>query len=116
MKLEPQSKGRDFELRLGRIIRQKGFKAARDARSGAGWTQKADIRIPDLPIHIEAKYQENINIKDWFRQAVSGSFVGNRTPIVVFKADHETLATLRFDDLLNLYREIEDLTAQAKAG
>lgn len=101
-------KGRDFELRLGRIIRQKGFRAARDSRSGAGWTQRADVRIPDLPIHIEAKYQENIRVKEWFEQAVNGSFVGNRTPIVVFKADHETLACLRFDDLLNLYKEIKD--------
>lgn len=100
------SKGKDFELKLARLIRQKGFKAGRDSKSGGSWWQRSDLRTPDLPVHIEAKDQATIKVREWFAQAASGTY--NRTPVVVFKADHEILACIRFNDLLDLYKEIAD--------
>lgn len=106
-------RGRNFELKVARILRSKlGAKVTRDSRSGAG-TNKSDISdyYQQIPLHMELKDQETIKAKEWFRQAdASASFAQAAT--VVFNADEEVLAIIRFSDLVNFLVEIADQKAE----
>lgn len=106
-------RGKDFELLIARVVRQKGFKVYRDKRSGAG-INKSDLSdwTRELPLFIECKDHKAIQIKTWFTQ-VKNTAKGI-PPAVVFHADEEILVTLRFDDLLNFLVENKDLTNQLK--
>lgn len=106
-------KGRNFEHDVAKMIRSKlAAKITRDSRSGAG-TNKSDISdyFNDIPLSIECKNQETVKIKEWFLQADAASSF-NRVPTVVFHADSEILATLRFSELLNFLVEIADQKAE----
>lgn len=107
---ESSKRGKDFELKVAKLIRSKlGARVARDRRSGAGHN-KTDISdfYNDIPLHIECKAQETIKIKEWFRQA-DGTAPVFHAPTVIFDSDGEMLATLRVTDLLNFLVEIKDL-------
>lgn len=109
---ESSVKGKSLELTIAKTLRKKlGIKVERDKRSGAG-TNKSDISDwnRELPLHIEAKNHKTIKIKEFFAQAEQASSVG-QAPTVVFTADREILACLRFDDLVNFIAEIQDYKA-----
>lgn len=110
---ESSERGKQFELKVARIIRSKlGARVQRDRRSGAG-TNRSDITnyYNDIPLHLELKDHETIKVKEWFRQAdQSSSF--NQTPTLVFACDEEILATLRLSDLVNFVKEIADQKAE----
>lgn len=106
-------RGRNFELKVARILRSKlGAKVTRDSRSGAG-TNKSDISdyYQQIPLHMELKDQETIKPKEWFRQA-SDAASFTQSPTVVFNADEEVLAIIRFSDLVNFLVEIADQKAE----
>lgn len=106
-------RGKVFEQEVAAIIRKKlGARVARDRRSGAG-VNKSDLSdyYQELPFSIECKDQETIKVKEWMRQAIdAASFT--QIPTLVFRADEEILATVRFEDLVNLAVEIADLRAE----
>ena len=106
-------KGKTLELRVAKILRSKlGARIERDKRSGAG-VNRADITdyFNDLPLHVEVKNQQTVNIKEWYRQAdAAASFT--KAPTVVFAMDEEILACLRFSDLVNFLVEIADNRAE----
>jgi len=105
-------RGSKFELQIASCLRKKlGAKVTRDKQSGAG-VNKADISdyYQTIPFHIEAKDHERINIKDWMRQAIN-SASGSQKPTLVFKMDDEVIAALRFSDLIDLTKEVQDLQA-----
>lgn len=100
-------KGVSLENEVARTLRKKlGARVSRDKRSGAGSHQKMDLTdyYQDTPLDIEVKNHAKISIKDWFRQALAGASF-SRIPTVVFRADDEVLATLRFSDLVDLIAE-----------
>lgn len=106
-------KGKGFEQLVAKMIRSKlAAKVMRDRRSGAG-NNKSDISdyYGQIPLSIECKDQDTVKIKEWFTQAVQASSF-NQVPTVVFHADAEILATLRFSDLLNFLVEIADQKAE----
>lgn len=108
-------RGKKFELRISRLIRKKlGARVQRDKRSGAGDFQKADVSdyYRELPLHLELKDQQTVKVKEWYRQAAAGASYG-QAPTVVFAADEEDLAVIRFSDLLDLVAEVKQLQAQA---
>ena len=110
---EASDRGRNFELKVARILRSKlGAKVSRDRRSGAG-INKSDISdyYQEIPLSLELKDQETIKVKEWFRQADDASSF-NQATTVVFAADEEILAVLRFSDLVNFVREIADQKAE----
>lgn len=113
MSLNAYSKGKNFEQKVASLLRSKlKIAVQRDRRSGAGYN-KSDISDywNQLPLHLEIKDQETIKIKEFFRQAdQAASF--SKAPTVVFSADSEILACLRFSDLLNFLIEITDLKAE----
>lgn len=104
---EHNDRGRQFEDKVARLIRAKIDKSAkRNAGSHANWQRRSDI-YTQLPLHIEAKDQETIKIKEWFRQADDAA--GMKTPVVVYHDDENIMAALRFNDLLDFIAEIADL-------
>ena len=110
---DSSQRGKTLELEVAKILRKKlNARVLRDSRSGAG-VNKQDIRdyYNDIPFSIECKDQETIKVKEWFRQAVdAASFT--QVPTLVFRADEEILATVRFSDLVNLAVEIADQKAE----
>lgn len=107
-------RGQGFEAHVAKMIRSKlGARVARDGRSGAGSHQKMDITnyYQDIPLAIECKDHENIKVKEWMRQAIDAASF-HQVPTLVFAMETETLACVRFDDLLNFIREIADLRAE----
>lgn len=111
--MEAYDKGKTFEQKVARLLRTKlGARVQRDSRSGAGYN-KSDISdyYNDIPLHLEVKNQQTVNIKEWFRQAdATSSF--SKAPTVVFAMDEEILCCLRFTDLINFMIEIADDRAE----
>ena len=100
-------KGVTLEKLVAKVLQKKlGARVSRDKRSGAGSHQKMDLNdyFQDTPLDIECKNHQTIKIKEWFRQALAGASF-SRVPTVVFQADDEILATLRFADLVDLIAE-----------
>lgn len=102
-------RGRDFETRLVKILRQKGIKAWRDGKSGAGQF-KADLHIPGQALHLEAKDHDKIAIREFWAQAIKDS--GYKTPLLALALDEYTaVAVIRFEDFCDLLKTILDDTA-----
>lgn len=106
-------RGADFEREIAAIIRKKTkMLAVRDKKSGALWNRRSDV-FTDLPIHIEAKDQETIKVKEWFRQADAAASYAELATLV-FRADEFILATVEFHKLIDLFVELADLRAQVE--
>lgn len=104
---QQSDRGRQFELKVAKVTRAKIDRMAkRNAGSHANWNRRSDV-YTELPIHIEAKDQETLKPKEWFRQADEAA--AGKTPVVVFQMDADLMCLLRYDDLLNLFIEIADL-------
>jgi hypothetical protein len=113
---ESSDKGVWLEDYIVTVLKQKlGARVQRDGKSGAGSHQKMDINdyFRDTPLDIEAKNQAVIAIKKWFSQARAGASMG-RMPTIVFKADEEVLACLRFTDLADLLATSQQNAAEVK--
>ncbi|MDQ0868989.1 hypothetical protein QFZ70_001462 [Arthrobacter sp. V1I9] len=109
-------KGVSLEKSVAKLLQKKlGARVSRDKRSGAGSHHKTDIKdyFQDTPLDIECKNHKTIKIKEWFRQALSGASF-SRIPTVVFQADDEVLATLRFSDLVDLIAETHQTREEVK--
>lgn len=105
---EAYDKGRAFEMKVAKMIRRKsGDKGAmRNKGSHANWNRRSDV-FTNLPIHVEAKHHSNIRIKEWIEQAEAAKSF-NETAVVAFDVEGEVMACLKFDELLNLFRQIAD--------
>ncbi|NQD41440.1 putative PDDEXK endonuclease [Glutamicibacter halophytocola] len=113
---ESSEKGVKLEKQVAKLLQKKlGARVARDKRSGAGSHQKMDVSdfYQDTPLDIECKNHKTIKIKEWWRQAKAGSSF-SRIPTVVFQADDEVLATVRFSDLVDLVAETQQSRKQIK--
>ena len=98
--------------RLERLIAQRindvlggyGVTAKRMIMSGAiaGW--KGDVFVDGLPVSIEAKNQEKINIWECWDQAESQAGLG-KMAVLVFSRNFnkDPLTVIRFEDLLTLF-------------
>lgn len=102
-------RGRDFEMRLAKVMRQKGIKAYRDSKSGAG-NYKADLHLPGQQIHLEAKSHEKIRLHEFWAQTITDA--GYKTPLLTVDLDGYTaLAIMKFEDFCNLIKTIQDDSA-----
>jgi hypothetical protein len=113
---ESSEKGKILEDLVAKTLRKKlGVQVQRDKRSGAGSHQKMDINDwwQSTPLDIEVKNHAAVNIKQWMRQAKAGASLG-RIPTVVFSADGDVLATLPFDDLVDLLLMCQQSDAEVK--
>ena len=105
------NKGREFEKEVAKITRQKMGKGQRDNKSGANWFRKADIITPNLPLFIEAKDHATLKMKEWYRQAREGASP-TETPVVVYRQDGDVMAAIKYEDLLDLFVQIADQSAE----
>lgn len=116
---EASTRGKEFEKRLAKLIRQKlhaahDIKAVRNARSGAGEVYKADIDVPGLAWHIEAKSQETIKLREWWRQTVEGCSPYKSPLLVIDDTGHDEWAIMRFSSFLDLVKQVLDDTERIK--
>lgn len=106
----PKNKGKNFELKVAKLIRQSGLdkNARRRPLSGAekmvaGY---ADL-ITSLPFTFELKKQEKVRIWEWFDQARSEASL-SRPPVVVFSSNHRpVMCAMEFETFLNLLKKID---------
>ena len=108
---ESSKRGKRLETEVAKLLRSKfGGSIHRDKRSGAGGTTKTDIKdwYELTPFDIECKDHETIKIKEWMRQAISGASF-RRIATLVFRADENVLACVKFEDLVNMAVELRDL-------
>lgn len=109
-------KGKSLEDEVAKILKKKlGARVSRDKRSGAGSHQKNDITdyFQDTPLDIECKNHATIKIREWWKQTIAGASF-SRVPTLVFQADNEVLATLRFSDLVDLIAETQQNRGEIK--
>ncbi|WP_160665083.1 putative PDDEXK endonuclease [Pseudarthrobacter sp. ATCC 49987] len=109
-------KGVSLEKQVAKLLQRKlGARVSRDKRSGAGSHQKMDLSdwYQDTPLDIECKNHKTIKLREWWKQTVSGASF-NRIPTLVFQADDEVLATVRFSDLVDLIAESQQHRVEIK--
>lgn len=106
-KINSKEKGKRFERELASLLREHGYEARRTAQYCGKSEDSADV--VGLPfIHIEAKHQERMSLRDWMDQAKRDSAGTGNIPAVFHKQNRcSILVTLEFDDFMTIYREWE---------
>jgi hypothetical protein len=105
---EASERGRNFELRIARLLRRYGVKAYRNTRSGAGAVYKADIDSPGFRFSLEAKDQKTIKLREWWGQAVSAT-PSYKLPMLVVATDEYTmLSIVRTEDIMSLIQQNQE--------
>ena len=107
MAVNSKQKGARFERQLASRLREHGYEARRTAQYCGNTGDASDIvGLPGL--HIEAKYQERMQLYEWMAQAKRDAEGTGRLPAVFHKKNHaQILVTMELDDFMNLYREWE---------
>ena len=106
MPVNSKQKGARYERELAAYFRDCGYSTRRSAQYCGNTGDAADI--VGLPfIHVEAKHQETLRLKDWIDQAVHDA-TGDKLPAVFHRKNGEkTLVTMRLDDWMELYKGYE---------
>jgi|SRR4051794_11180923 Holliday junction resolvase len=104
MSRSERDKGAAGEREVAAIFRAHGFDCDRVPNSG-GLRLKGDL-YGVLPVHVEVKRQERLQLWQWWEQAVSEA-PEDVSPVLAFRRNRsEWLAVVRLDDLIGLL-EIE---------
>lgn len=111
----PKQKGSRLERKIAQLIREKGLdkNCRRMPLSGAFPHLQADIYTA-LPIHIEAKNQERLQIWKWWNELRAKAKFG-KEPTLIFSGNHRPiLVAIDIDYFLNLLKTeqqyLEDVT------
>ena len=88
--------GTDKDLK-GRTMGNKGVDVVMSA--------KAKLQIP---FDIECKNQETWSVAKWWEQTLSNVKEGRKPLLVIKKNNHEPLAILRLEDLIDILKESND--------
>ena len=99
----PKAKGSRLERTIATLIRQKGLdkNCKRMPLSGAFPHLRADI-FTSLPIHIEAKNQERLQIWKWWNELREKAKFG-KEPVLIFSGNHRPIiAAINIEYFLNL--------------
>lgn len=118
-KINAKQKGNRFEREVAKMLNNKfGTNVRRTPMSG-GMSFKGDI-IDINPESIlnrfsfECKNQERLNIWKALEQCV-GDAPALKDPVVVFTKNHQSeYACMRFEDWMNLVKELEDYKGKLK--
>lgn len=105
-----KEKGSRLERKVAQKIRLSGLdkNASRMVLSGAAFGFETDIRTT-LPFAFEVKNQETVKLWAFWEQAERGR-KAFKPPVLVVGGNHRPqLAVMKFDDWLNLLKELEDL-------
>ena len=100
MSRSERDKGANGEREVAAVFRAHGFDCDRVPNSG-GLRLKGDL-YGTLPVHVEVKRQERLQLWQWWEQAASEAVDGVR-PVLAFRRNRsEWLAVVRLDDLVGL--------------
>ena len=106
MGVKAQRKGACGEREVLAILKSHGISAERNIQRYIGGRNNPDIRADyqGIPLHIEVKRRERLNLREAINQAVSDAD-GKAFPLVVHRMSHQPwLVTFRLDDF---FREVE---------
>lgn len=110
MPVNSKQKGARYERELAAYFRDCGYPTRRSAQYCGNTGDAADV--VGLPfIHVEAKHQETLRLKDWIDQAVHDSSEGKLPAVFHRKNNEKTLVTMRLDDWIKLYKAYEGCRA-----
>lgn len=113
MTVNSKQKGARYERELAAYFRDCGYSARRSAQYCGNTGDAADI--VGLPfIHVEAKHQETLRLKDWIDQAVHDASEGKLPAVFHRKNNEKTLVTMRLDDWMKMYKAYEGCRAAEK--
>ena len=101
MSRRERDKGAAGEREVAAIFRAHGFDCDRVPNSG-GLRLKGDL-YGELPVHVEVKRQERLQLWQWWGQAVDEANYARLRPVLAFRRNRsEWLAVVRLDDLVEL--------------
>lgn len=104
--MNSRNKGAKGERELAAKLREYGYNCRR-GQQYSGANGDADV-VGLKGVHIECKRVEKLNLYGAMEQAVRDA-KGGKTPAVFHrKNNREWLVTLRMDDFMKMYKEMED--------
>ena len=110
--MNANQKGKRFERDVAKSLNEKFGTNVRRTPSSGGLSIKGDIIDTSgvlSEFHFECKNQESLNIWKALEQAECDRPRG-RLPVVVFTRNHhDTYACMKFEDWMNIVKELNDL-------
>lgn len=96
-----KAKGKRLEKYVADRLSEIDKYAYRRADSGSGRLRKEDV-FTTLPLFIECKNQENIQISQWWKQTLRGT-PKEKFPVLIYKKNFEKqpTVTMRFGSVLS---------------
>ena len=101
-------KGKIGELEVVNLLKSAGYNAHRSVQYCGATGDAPDVVVEGLPLHIEVKRVERLNLKQAYQQAVHDSKKnGNNVPVVFHRLSHQPwMVTLSAEDFLELVKKL----------
>lgn len=101
-------KGKIGELEVVNLLKAAGYNAHRSVQYCGATGDAPDVVVEGLPLHIEVKRVERLNLKQAYQQAVHDSKKnGNNVPVVFHRLSHQPwMVTLSAEDFLELVKKL----------
>lgn len=101
-------KGKIGELEVVNLLKAAGYNAHRSVQYCGATGDAPDVVVEGLPLHIEVKRVERLNLKQAYQQAVHDSKKnGNNVPVVFHRLSHQPwMVTLSAEDFLELCKKL----------
>lgn len=103
-------KGKIGELEVANLLKAAGYNARRSSQYCGNTGDAPDVRVEGLPLHIEVKRVERLNLKQAYQQAVHDSKANgnNEIPVIFHRRSRQPwMVTLSADDFLTLIKKGE---------
>lgn len=102
-------KGKIGELEVVNLLKAAGYNAHRSVQYCGATGDAPDVVVEGLPLHIEVKRVERLNLKQAYQQAVHDSKKnGNNVPVIFHRLSYQPwMVTLSAEDFLELMKKGE---------
>lgn len=101
-------KGKIGELEVANLLKAAGFNAHRSVQYCGATGDAPDVVVEGLPLHIEVKRVERLNLKQAYQQAVHDSKANgkNEIPVIFHRRSRQPwMVMLSADDFLTLIKK-----------
>lgn len=107
-KINSKKKGKRGELEVTSLLKKFGFNAHRSVQYCGATGDVPDVVVEGLPLHIEVKRVERLNLKQAYQQAVHDSKKnGNNVPVIFHRLSYQPwMVTLSAEDFLELCKKL----------
>lgn len=114
-KVNSREKGIRFERQLAAKLVGYGYGDSRRTAQYCGNTGDASDVVGLPGIHIEAKHQEQMRLREWIRQAEHDAAGTGKLPVVFHRRNREEiLVTMQLDSFMALYHAYEEAQTKRK--